>query len=448
MFCPAHSQRARDLGDARGRTGRGGAARWRASTSRPLAGSSASAPFASSSFRNCWVSASSEARNSSGLTCGWVEASGTVEPSLSPRRALRPRVELDDHVVQAGLRAQQQRGVGVDQRRVLVVDLHAHHRVAILEVHAGDLADLDPGDVHGLALTRRYGLRGRELRLEVEATASDQRHPARQVGALVDQDHRHREQPGQDQADDGQDVARGVPSLRASWVRGRVGRSLSRQRAVQVRDRVVLTGDVGAERQASSRWTGGCRSAAWCVPPQRASFWKPPPGTGERRFGTGPPGGAGPPAEKNRSDGPLPSKLPALPREPRRRVAELLEVRHVRVEVVTGARVVEDDVAGRQEHVVDAPAQQADLGEEPSAVGGGLARARASRPELAGDVAQLVLAEQRCGLVDPRLRDGDRRRELLDAGRQVAGEGPQVRAGWRWCGGATARRPRGSGRAA
>ena len=53
---------------------------------RPCSGSSASAPLESSSFRKAWVSASSEARISSGLTLGWVEASGIVAPSsmLSP----------------------------------------------------------------------------------------------------------------------------------------------------------------------------------------------------------------------------------------------------------------------------------------------------------------------------------------------------------------------------
>ena len=52
-------------------------------TSRPVAGSSASAPFARSSFRNCWVSASREASTSSGFTCGAVEARGIVEPSCT-----------------------------------------------------------------------------------------------------------------------------------------------------------------------------------------------------------------------------------------------------------------------------------------------------------------------------------------------------------------------------
>jgi hypothetical protein len=38
--------------------------------------------------------------------------------------------------------------------------------------------------------------------------------------------------------------------------------------------------------------------------------------TGERRFGTGPPVGVGPPAEKKRSEGPFPSNVPLSPANP------------------------------------------------------------------------------------------------------------------------------------
>ena len=43
------------------------------------------------------------------------------------------RVDLDHHVVEAGLRAQQQRGVLLDQLGLLVVDLHRHLGLAVLE---------------------------------------------------------------------------------------------------------------------------------------------------------------------------------------------------------------------------------------------------------------------------------------------------------------------------
>ena len=140
----------------------------------------------------------------------------------------------------------------------------------------------------------------------------------------------------------------------------------------------VRNGGVGAEAAGAFRSAGRC-----CRPRARCRRVLTAPGIGARRFGTGPPAGVGPPAEKKRSDGPLPSKVPLSPARPVGRVAELLEVRHAGVEVVAGARVAEHDVAGRQQHVVDAAAQQADLGEEPAPVGRRLAGAGAGQAELA-----------------------------------------------------------------
>ena len=332
-------------------------------TSRPLAGSRASAPFASSSFRNCWVSASSEARTSSGFTCGCVEASGTVESSLTSGARLRARIDLDHHVVQAGLRPQQQRGVVVDQRRVLVVDLHADHGVAVLELHAGDLADLDPGDVDRLALAGRDGLRGGEVGLELEAVGPDQRHPARQVRPLVDQDHRDREEAGQDQADDGQDVAE-VCSQRSSHGYGAgSGGPWSRRRAVQVGDRVALAGDVGPEGRLGAGDGAGCRSAgSWAAPERLLRRTDRPERRAQVRDGAAGRDRAAGREEAQR--GPVAVEWLRSPASPVVRVAELLVVRHAGREVVAGAGVAEDDVAGREQDVVHAAAEQADLGEE------------------------------------------------------------------------------------
>ena len=47
------------------------------------------------------------------------------------------------------------RRVGVDQLQVLGLDVHADHGVAVFEVDRGDLADLDAGDHHRLALAGR-----------------------------------------------------------------------------------------------------------------------------------------------------------------------------------------------------------------------------------------------------------------------------------------------------
>ena len=73
------------------------------------------------------------------------------------------RRQLRRHVLEPGLRPQQDRGVAVD-RRVLALDLHPDDGPAALEVDARDLADLDAGDVDGLPLTRGDGLGGATAR--------------------------------------------------------------------------------------------------------------------------------------------------------------------------------------------------------------------------------------------------------------------------------------------
>ena len=58
---------------------------------------------------------------------------------------------------------QQHRRVAVD-RRVLLLDPHHDHGVAVLEGHVAHLADLHAGDVHRLALARHDRLGGRAAR--------------------------------------------------------------------------------------------------------------------------------------------------------------------------------------------------------------------------------------------------------------------------------------------
>ena len=99
------------------------------------------------------VSASRVARKASRLVFGSVWASGKWAPSSIDSSPL-PGVDLDDHVVEAGFRPQQEGRVGVDQLHVLGLDVHADDGVAVFEVDRGDLADLDAGDVDRLALAR------------------------------------------------------------------------------------------------------------------------------------------------------------------------------------------------------------------------------------------------------------------------------------------------------
>ena len=66
----------------------------------------------------------------------------------------------------------------------LRLDQHRDDRVAVLELDVGDVADLDAGDVHRLALARGDRLGGRELGLELEAVVAEERDPGR-VGLLL-----------------------------------------------------------------------------------------------------------------------------------------------------------------------------------------------------------------------------------------------------------------------
>ena len=105
----------------------------------------------------------------------------------------RAGVQLGHHVLQAGLGPQQDRRVAVDAR-VVALDVHADDRAAVLELDAGDLADLDAGDVDRLALPRRDRLRGRQLGLDLHVVLAQERHARRQRDALLGQDHDRHDQ--------------------------------------------------------------------------------------------------------------------------------------------------------------------------------------------------------------------------------------------------------------
>jgi hypothetical protein len=111
-------------------------------------------------------------------------------------------IDLDHHVVEVGFRPQQQAGVGVDQFEVLGFDVHADDGVAVLEVDRGDLADLDAGDVDGLALARRHRLGGGEVAADVDEFFADQRQPGRQRGLLLGEDPERHHDPDGDEDED------------------------------------------------------------------------------------------------------------------------------------------------------------------------------------------------------------------------------------------------------
>ena len=96
-------------------------------------------------------------------------------------------VELDVHVLEAGLRPQQGAGVAVDGR-VPAPDLELHDGHPVLELDVADLAHRHAGDGHALPLSGRDRLGGGEIRLDLVEVGADHRHPLRQVKVLVGED--------------------------------------------------------------------------------------------------------------------------------------------------------------------------------------------------------------------------------------------------------------------
>ncbi|MEJ7715089.1 MAG: hypothetical protein WKF40_05025 [Thermoleophilaceae bacterium] len=79
--------------------------------------------------------------------------------------------------------AQQHRRVLADVVRVLLaLELHVHHGLAVLELDLADLADLDAGRAHGLALARLNRLGVGQLELHHEGLLLDEREAQTLVG--------------------------------------------------------------------------------------------------------------------------------------------------------------------------------------------------------------------------------------------------------------------------
>ena len=113
----------------------------------------------------------------------------------------RALVELDGHVLQRRLGAQQHRRVAVD-RAVLLVDVQRHHRDSVAEAHVGDQPHLDPGDRDRLALAGRDRLRGLEVGVDRVVARADHRDPAGNRQPLLREDVAAHEHGDHDQRDD------------------------------------------------------------------------------------------------------------------------------------------------------------------------------------------------------------------------------------------------------
>ena len=142
------------------------------------------------------MSASSPARNSSKLTSGAVCESGIVSPLCSaPGSPGVPGIDLDRHVLQLRLGAQQHRRVAVDERAYFGVTFIVTIATPLCRSHARDFADLRAGDRDRLALPGRHRLGGLEFGLEREVVAPEHRHPAGQLEILVREDVAADERP-------------------------------------------------------------------------------------------------------------------------------------------------------------------------------------------------------------------------------------------------------------
>ncbi len=251
------------------------------------------------------MSASSVARKASKGMLGSVCESGKLWPA-STWPLPSPGLDLDGHVVEVGFRPQQQRRVGVDQVQVLRLDVHADHRVAVFEVDRGDLADLDAGDDHRLALARRDGLRVVEVRRQVDEVFADERRPGGQRRFLLGEDpQRHRDR-GERQDGDRDRVFAAPPRLPreggaevppATGLRGcslmarQVGGADLAERAVDVGDRVACRSGRPASSAAGRRAAAARRAAVRpCAPSPASSVLRLPFGLSCSTRASPPPG--------------------------------------------------------------------------------------------------------------------------------------------------------------
>ena len=158
-------------------------------------------PAAAAGRRGCRCRGA--ARTSSRFTSGAVLATGIVSPSSNSPAALRARIELEEHVLEAGLRPQQDRRVLVDGQE-LAVDVHRHHRDAVVVLDLGDVADPDAGDADGLALPGVTAWAVSSSALSSKGCSSSTGIRSRWFWTMI----AGRDQPEHQRAEDGEEVAR------------------------------------------------------------------------------------------------------------------------------------------------------------------------------------------------------------------------------------------------
>ena len=197
------------------------------------------------------VSPSSTARISSRLTSGSVWPIGIRWPSSSSPASFVPGVSSATMSFRPVLGRSSTLAFVVDRDAVLL-ELERHDRLAVLEPHARDLADLDAGDVDRLALARRDRLGGRELRLDLGEVLAEHREPAGQRQPLVGEDHRRHGERDDDQAEDRQEVDEVLADRRHRDASGlcRTGGSC---RAASAAARVRAVAGRGRRRPGSAR---------------------------------------------------------------------------------------------------------------------------------------------------------------------------------------------------
>ena len=113
---------------------------------------------------------------------------GRERPAVGhPAGAAGAGIQGQVHVLERRAGPQQHRRVAVD-RRVLLVDVHRHDGLAVVQRHPADLADLDAGDRHRLALAGGDRRRGGERRPHrvVRLAEHERRLVAEDVGADAD----------------------------------------------------------------------------------------------------------------------------------------------------------------------------------------------------------------------------------------------------------------------
>ena len=325
------------------------------------------------------------------------------------------------------------RRVGVDQRRVLLLDQHRHHRAAVLEFDLRDVADLDPGDVHRLALARGDRLGGRQLGLELEALVAEDRDPGR-VGLLLlaenvngdqqagDQQRRDRDEVAQVFADRPSHGAT-VAGCGATDVAGQAGAGL----AVDVRQRVRRAGHVGAVRRDRG---GERRPRAQVLALVVAEHGRVAEAAGRIRGAAEDAAAAGVRAQVD----PVAVEVAAGAGLVDERREELLEVGQpareagrALAERVGAVVVVDDDVSGRDEVLRDAVAERLAGAEQLLRSHGDLGQRRGRLLQQVDEPAELGLREQRPRLIEPRVRRLDRPRELVERGRELDRQRPDRR---------------------